>query len=189
VSPVSAALGGSVSFVRFLSESLDWRKWSSFCQKRHLEEVKKYSTPGSVAQKKAYFEAHYRKAAARKSAALLEQATPSANNADLETERSNGVESNDEYNANSLNVIPEYQESNLSKGDCGLEIDQLQKCVIIDHSSQIESPGVADDVENQCKVNGMELVTSPLEKQPLKVMCCTLLYYLLLLLLLFVKSV
>ncbi|KAJ6793090.1 protein WVD2-like 7 isoform X1 [Iris pallida] len=58
---VASALGGSVSFGRFLSESLDWGKWSSFCQKRYLEEAAKYSTPGSVAQKKAFFEARYTK--------------------------------------------------------------------------------------------------------------------------------
>ncbi|URE11725.1 Targeting protein for Xklp2 (TPX2) [Musa troglodytarum] len=64
-----AALGGSISFGRFLSESLDWGKWSSFHHNRHLEEVEKYSVPGSVARKKAYFEAHYKRVAAKKEAA------------------------------------------------------------------------------------------------------------------------
>ncbi|XP_065011568.1 protein WVD2-like 7 [Musa acuminata AAA Group] len=64
-----AALGGSISFGRFLSESLDWGKWSSFHHNRYLEEVEKYSVPGSVARKKAYFEAHYKRVAATKEAA------------------------------------------------------------------------------------------------------------------------
>ncbi|XP_065860950.1 protein WVD2-like 7 [Euphorbia lathyris] len=62
----------SVSFGRFENDSLSWDKWSSFSQNKYLEEVEKCATPGSVAQKKAYFEAHYKKIAARK-AELLDQ--------------------------------------------------------------------------------------------------------------------
>ncbi|KAJ0249866.1 TPX2 [Hirschfeldia incana] len=75
------ALGQSVSFGRFMSEKLDWEKWSSFpTQNRYVAEAERYSKPGSVAQKKAFFEAHYKKlAAARKAAAeealLLRQQT------------------------------------------------------------------------------------------------------------------
>ncbi|KAG2295336.1 hypothetical protein Bca52824_042005 [Brassica carinata] len=75
------ALGQSVSFGRFMSEKLDWEKWSSFpTQNRYVAEAERYSRPGSVAQKKAFFEAHYKKlAAARKAAAeealLLQQQT------------------------------------------------------------------------------------------------------------------
>uniref|UniRef100_A0A2P2LKU0 Uncharacterized protein LOC8270369 n=1 Tax=Rhizophora mucronata TaxID=61149 RepID=A0A2P2LKU0_RHIMU len=63
----------SVSFGRFENDSLSWEKWSSFSPNKYLEEVEKYATPGSVAQKKAYFEAHYQKIAARKAAELLDQ--------------------------------------------------------------------------------------------------------------------
>ncbi|XP_013623708.1 PREDICTED: PH domain-containing protein DDB_G0287875 [Brassica oleracea var. oleracea] len=75
------ALGQSVSFGRFMSERLDWEKWSSFpTQNRYVAEAERYSRPGSVAQKKAFFEAHYKNlAAARKAAAeealLLRQQT------------------------------------------------------------------------------------------------------------------
>ncbi|XP_031124688.1 protein WVD2-like 7 [Ipomoea triloba] len=62
----SRALEVSVSFGKFESDSLSWEKWSSFSPNKYLEEVEKCSTPGSVAQKKAYFEAHYKKIAARK---------------------------------------------------------------------------------------------------------------------------
>ncbi|KAL8251350.1 hypothetical protein R6Q59_035043 [Mikania micrantha] len=62
------ALGDSVSFGRFTSESLAWEKWSAFSNKRYVEEAKSYAQPGSVAQKKAFFEAHYKKVAARKAA-------------------------------------------------------------------------------------------------------------------------
>ncbi|XP_010248812.1 PREDICTED: protein WVD2-like 4 isoform X2 [Nelumbo nucifera] len=74
------ALGESISFGRFMSESLDWEKWSSFSHNRYLEEVEKYSKPGSVAQKRAYFEARYKRIAAKKETALLEQANATANN-------------------------------------------------------------------------------------------------------------
>ncbi|XP_002515015.2 protein WVD2-like 7 isoform X2 [Ricinus communis] len=68
------ALTESISFGRFMSESLAWEKWSTFSHNRYLEEVEQFSKPGSVAQKKAYFEAHYKKRAAMKAAASLEQA-------------------------------------------------------------------------------------------------------------------
>lgn len=64
-----------------MSETLAWEKWSTFSHNRYVEEAERYSRPGSVAQKKAFFEAHYKKLAAQKAAALLEQ----ANNAASET--------------------------------------------------------------------------------------------------------
>ncbi|XP_057983773.1 protein WVD2-like 7 isoform X6 [Malania oleifera] len=73
------ALGESISFGRFVSESLAWEKWSSFSSNRYVEEAAKYSRPGSVAQKKAFFEAHYKSIAAKRAAALLEQANAAAN--------------------------------------------------------------------------------------------------------------
>ncbi|KAK5838643.1 hypothetical protein PVK06_007377 [Gossypium arboreum] len=62
----------SVSFGRFENDSLSWEKWSTFSPNKYLEEVEKCATPGSVAQKKAFFEEHYKKIAARK-AELLAQ--------------------------------------------------------------------------------------------------------------------
>lgn len=52
---------GSIAFGRFETETLSWERRSSFSHNRYLEEVEKYSTPGSVTQKKAYFEAHFKK--------------------------------------------------------------------------------------------------------------------------------
>ncbi|KAL8471175.1 hypothetical protein ACS0TY_028750 [Phlomoides rotata] len=66
-------LGESISFGRYTSESLSWEKWSSFSHKKYVEEAERYAQPGSVAQKKAFFEAHYKRIAAQKAAALLEQ--------------------------------------------------------------------------------------------------------------------
>ncbi|KAL0430250.1 UNVERIFIED_CONTAM: protein WVD2-like 7 [Sesamum radiatum] len=52
---------GSISFGRFENEALCWERRSSFSHNRYLEEVEKCSKPGSVIEKKAYFEAHFRK--------------------------------------------------------------------------------------------------------------------------------
>ncbi|XP_020572562.1 protein WVD2-like 7 [Phalaenopsis equestris] len=54
---------GSISFGRFDLGSLSWEKRSTFSHNRYLEEVEKYSTPGSVTRKKEYFEAHFKKKA------------------------------------------------------------------------------------------------------------------------------
>lgn len=54
----------SVSFGRFANETLSWEKWSAFTQNRYLEEVERFTKPGSVAQKKAFFEAHFKNRAA-----------------------------------------------------------------------------------------------------------------------------
>ncbi|XP_061344445.1 protein WVD2-like 7 [Gastrolobium bilobum] len=63
----------SISFGRFENDSLSWEKWSVFSQNKYLEEVEKCATPGSVAQKKAYFEAHYKNIAARKAELLAQE--------------------------------------------------------------------------------------------------------------------
>lgn len=69
----SGGLDVSISFGRFENDVLSWEKWSSFSPNRYLEEVGSLSTPGSVAQKKAYFEAHYKRIAARKAEELEEE--------------------------------------------------------------------------------------------------------------------
>ncbi|CAA7049760.1 unnamed protein product [Microthlaspi erraticum] len=65
----------SVSFGRFASETLQWEKWSAFTQNRYLEEVERFTKPGSVAEKKAFFEAHFksRAAAGRTTKTKIEQ--------------------------------------------------------------------------------------------------------------------
>ncbi|KAJ4901016.1 hypothetical protein Rs2_14967 [Raphanus sativus] len=69
------ALSQSISFGKFMSEDLEWGKWSTFSHKKYVEEAEKYSRPGSVAQKKAFFEAHYKRIAEAKKAAAEEQPT------------------------------------------------------------------------------------------------------------------
>nr|VDD56646.1 unnamed protein product [Brassica oleracea] len=66
VASSNPSLQVSVSFGRFENDILSWEKFSAFSPNKYLEEVGKFATPGSVAQKKAYFEAHYKKIAERK---------------------------------------------------------------------------------------------------------------------------
>ncbi|EOA17035.1 hypothetical protein CARUB_v10005270mg [Capsella rubella] len=70
------ALGQSVSFGRFMTENLEWGKWSSFSHKKYVDEAEKFSQPGSVAQKKAFFEAHYKKIAEAKKAKASDESDP-----------------------------------------------------------------------------------------------------------------
>lgn len=76
---------GSISFGRFELESLSWERRSSFSHNRYLEEVEKYSTPGSVTKKKEYFEAHFKKKA------LLRQ-VPEENQNEKETQHPESIE-------------------------------------------------------------------------------------------------
>ncbi|CAN8233213.1 unnamed protein product [Cochlearia groenlandica] len=57
------ALSESVSFGRFMTENLEWGKWSSFSHNKYVDEAEKFSQPGSVAQKKAFFDAYYKRIA------------------------------------------------------------------------------------------------------------------------------
>ncbi|XP_044465209.1 protein WVD2-like 7 [Mangifera indica] len=99
------ALGQTVSFGRFISESLSWEKWSTFPHRKYVEEAERHSRPGSVAEKKAFFEAHYKQIAERKAAAaaLLEQAQNNASK--------NIPESESEDRVNSV-MASEYNEGN-----------------------------------------------------------------------------
>lgn len=77
---------GSISFGRFESESLSWERRSIFSHNRYLEEVEKYSKPGSVTEKKAYFEAEFkRKALLRQRSSECQDGGefPTSNNSDL----------------------------------------------------------------------------------------------------------
>ncbi|CAM8987108.1 unnamed protein product [Rhodiola kirilowii] len=74
----------SISFGRFMSDSLSWDKWSNFSHKRYVEEAASYSRPGSVAQKKAFFEEYYKRKA------LLAQENAAATNTQ-EVESNNDV--------------------------------------------------------------------------------------------------
>uniref|UniRef100_A0A6N2MNF5 TPX2 C-terminal domain-containing protein n=1 Tax=Salix viminalis TaxID=40686 RepID=A0A6N2MNF5_SALVM len=143
------ALTESISFGRFMSESLAWEKWSAFSHNRYLEEVEQFSKPGSVAQKKAYFEAHYKKRAAMKAAALLEQANAASNVPQVEApgEAPNSSHANSEIPKETNDVIINEQDEGIA--DAGL----IQSC----DANEFYADEQKDDLQN-VKVEGNEVV-------------------------------
>lgn len=99
---------GSVSFGRFETEALCWEKRSSFSHNRYLEEVEKYSRPGSVTEKKAYFEAHFKRKA------LLSQSS---------SECQDGIERQNSENGSSENLgsQDEYEHLNEDRRTSGCD--------------------------------------------------------------------
>ncbi|KAH9620063.1 hypothetical protein KSS87_008100, partial [Heliosperma pusillum] len=94
------ALGESISFGKYMSETLAWEKWSTFTQNRYIEEAEKYSKPGSVAKMKAYFEAHYGRYGANK--CVQEQPTDASSRVDVK---------NEDHDTNLLSTSEPVQES------------------------------------------------------------------------------
>ncbi|GMI75168.1 hypothetical protein HRI_001186000 [Hibiscus trionum] len=116
---------GSVSFGRFENEPIAWERRSSFSHNRYLEEVEKFSKPGSVIEKKAYFEAHF-----RRKARLLQGSS----------EDQNGVEGQTcENDAAAIEGYGEYQTVEnhaVEKKSCREETDSLSKDSYYNHSDE-----------------------------------------------------
>ncbi|KAK9272262.1 hypothetical protein L1049_002633 [Liquidambar formosana] len=191
------ALRDSVSFGRFVSESLAWEKWSSFSHNRYVEEAEKYAQPGSVAQKKAFFEAHYKRLAAKKAEALLEQAKAAANHVP-EPEFEGGVQNSTTHNsqtttAKSQVAVDEEQEVKATSTKAGMAVDAneynanplekgelevskvegdgllTENQVVKGNSIKVESSSQLSNVENNNKVTELELCRrTQVEKPPLK---------------------
>nr|XP_023910612.1 protein WVD2-like 7 isoform X2 [Quercus suber] len=83
---------GSISFGRFEKEPLSWERRSSFSHNRYLEEVEKCSKPGSVIEKKAYFEAHF-----KKKGLLLPNSSECCSGPEYQTSENDILESREEF--------------------------------------------------------------------------------------------
>lgn len=123
----NSALQVSVSFGRFDNDSLSWERWSSFSPNKYLEEVEKCATPGSVAQKKAYFEAHYKKIAARKAELLAQEKEMERERDSFRSEENNGIDlsGNGNGNSNACETDSEFGISN-TQGSCTEERDKQE---------------------------------------------------------------
>ncbi|KAJ6351509.1 hypothetical protein OIU78_007432 [Salix suchowensis] len=174
-----------------MSESLAWEKWSAFSHNRYLEEVEQFSKPGSVAQKKAYFEAHYKKRAAMKAAALLEQANAASNVPQVEapSEAPNSSHVNSEIPKETNDVIINEQDE--GSADAGLiqssdanefyadeQKDNLQNVkvegneVVREKNAEMENSIQVQNVkENENAEDSDITVAMPEEKMPNKVSC------------------
>ncbi|XP_022776034.1 protein WVD2-like 7 isoform X2 [Durio zibethinus] len=146
------ALEVSVSFGRFANDSLSWEKWSSFSPNKYLEEVEKCATPGSVAKKKAYFEEHYKKIAARKAELLAQEKT-------LESKSLNS----DDQNCGDL--------VGKSNGQCSDEGDKQEETKLVIEVNDIhydepnEEPEITIDCQNPSVEGVKEKIDSRVEGQ------------------------
>ncbi|KAF9592332.1 hypothetical protein IFM89_014258 [Coptis chinensis] len=98
----SSLHSGSISFGRFESEPLSWERRSSFSHNRYLEEVEKYSTPGSVTQKKAYFEAHFKKKALLRQGSECENGMEDQTSENDNPDQADSVEESEQNNEGKL---------------------------------------------------------------------------------------
>lgn len=172
------ALGQSISFGRFTSESLAWEKWSTFSHNRYVEEAERHSQPGSVAQKKAFFEAHYKKLAARKAAALLEQANAAAalNNVvpekpDSEKGISTTTQDSQSMISNSEATIHGYN-SNVEMGKFdSIKVEvadpEYENPVLVENTDKVECLSQAVDVDNLKEAKENELSGTTQMRKPL----------------------
>ncbi|XP_027923432.1 protein WVD2-like 4 isoform X1 [Vigna unguiculata] len=181
------ALGQSISFGRFMSESLAWEKWSTFSHNRYVEEAERYSRPGSVAQKKAFFEAHYKKLAAQKAAALLEQANNGAqNNATVTHQKDNDtvthqndsvtVNHNSQTSPNSEMVVEVEQDANvLTVTPESVKVEgteaEMEEVAVVGNSMEVELQNQVEDLDDAQREQNEKLsvnvtpVLTPLAKQ------------------------
>jgi hypothetical protein len=159
------ALQVSVSFGRFENDSLSWEKWSSFSQNKYLEEVEKCATPGSVAEKKAYFEAHYKKIAARK-AELFDQEKQMEHESSMEnnhkigdlTGKNDQTDSSFDVSNGQTSAEGIWHESKLDNERDGGHVDEPCEDAAIDVHGQASLSGLyedaAKDVQSQASSNG-----------------------------------
>ncbi|KAG2702162.1 hypothetical protein I3760_06G077600 [Carya illinoinensis] len=163
-------LEASISFGRFENDSLSWEKWSTFAPNKYLEEVEKCATPGSVAKKAAYFEAHYKKIAARK-AEIMDQEKQMEDDS-LRADNQNGVDlaetacgAGSEFDVSDRHCSAEdvaMQQTNLISEVSSTQMDDLKEDAAISTESQRSaSEGVKEEIG--CTVD------SPKSKEPVLV--------------------
>lgn len=159
-------LGESISFGRFMTESLSWDKWSSFPHKKYVEEAERYAQPGSVAQKKAFFEAHYKRIAAQKAAAaaLLEQQNAATNDANKpETEGDVDKKAVDEKTEVVKILVAEQnvvKDSSIDVVDCSKEEGNAENEIS-------EKRTCIDELENQERISVSDGSGTPQMERPL----------------------
>ncbi|KAL3511228.1 hypothetical protein ACH5RR_030629 [Cinchona calisaya] len=177
----AASLQVSVSFGRFESDSLSWEKWSSFSPNKYLEEVEKCSTPGSVAQKKAYFEAHYKKIAARKTQQLeleklMESIPPSSDESDSRDPIKHAAVANGESGLSGSERSAEEVEPHVAGRDISksttIEEENVDDAIAVDCQSLVieeakeDLNGTScDSVSNDVEKGKEELISNPAEPE------------------------
>ncbi|CAF2110136.1 unnamed protein product [Brassica oleracea var. botrytis] len=131
VASSNPSLQVSVSFGRFENDILLWEKFSAFSPNKYLEEVGNFATPGSVAQKKAYFEAHYKKIAEKK-AEIFDHEKQMEKNASF---RSFTCEE-DKHVTDIASEVKEVNEETIIVKECQSSVDQMKEEV----DNSLDSP-------------------------------------------------
>ncbi|KAJ7953695.1 Protein WVD2-like 7 [Quillaja saponaria] len=158
---LNPALEVSISFGRFENDSLSWEKWSAFSQNRYLDEVEKCATPGSVAMKKAYFEAHYKKIAAQKADLLgekqMEKAPFTSDDQNGEDLTINSCGTDSEFNLSNSQSSSEgvEQEINLIDNVGRTNMDNREEGVAVS-TECVFSPVEADKIEMEGRASEVE---------------------------------
>ncbi|KAL8137494.1 hypothetical protein V2J09_003495 [Rumex salicifolius] len=126
---------GSISFGRFETEGLSWERRSSFSHNRYLEEAEKYSKPGSVTEKKAYFEKHFRKKG------FMRQASSESKNESLgQTSESDAEKICSEEDSN-IDGTSGWTYNNVDEGDDVCHFDEIPNSSVCHGDFE----GVADE--------------------------------------------
>lgn len=160
---VDSIHSGSISFGRFENEPLSWERRSSFSHNRYLEEVEKCSKPGSVIQKKAYFEAHFKKKG-------IFGIIPSTVHDGLsyraagESDDSEGIGKQEDFESNNDHYVPfdemSQKEFELEEGDNYVEMDPRSEedVIPIEENHYIQFRGIPDgsNYHGECDVNEYE---------------------------------
>lgn len=167
----NSALQVSVSFGRFENDSLSWERWSSFSPNKYLEEVEKCATPGSVAQKKAYFEAHYKKIAARKAELLAQEKEVQKDS--FRSEEQNGIdlcgngnvkvcETDSEFSTTKEHVKQEIEISPVGEISQS-RVDDLKEGIAVSTDYQSSPVEVVDNKEEESGSHGSYKIDEPKE--------------------------
>ncbi|KAL0651896.1 hypothetical protein Bca4012_094587 [Brassica carinata] len=145
VASSNPSLQVSVSFGRFENDILLWEKFSAFSPNKYLEEVGNFATPGSVAQKKAYFEAHYKKIAEKK-AEIFDHEKQMEKNASFRSgsmegeidEECNGQFTceEDKHVTDIASEVKEVNEETIIVKECQSSVDQMKEEV----DNSLDSP-------------------------------------------------
>lgn len=154
----------SVSFGKFENDSLSWEKFSSFSPNKYLEEVEKCATAGSVAQKKAYFESHYKKIAERRADIIMEQEKLLERNASFRPSVQNREKTDNSDNDESMMI--EFSAGYGSNGESTSEEDKLVTGIATETCNHKPLEETMDFVACQSLVDtGDDLSTLKLEEK------------------------
>ncbi|KAI3976636.1 hypothetical protein MKX01_008494 [Papaver californicum] len=159
---------GSISFGRYENDdTLSWERSSPFSHNRYLEEVEKYSSPGSVTQKKAYFEAHFKKKA------LLREASECQNGTECQTSDSDFLDQMscmENYEQTNAETRYDYEQSNAETHydyeHSNAETRYAQCDESIDGSDDHEECEVIMICERECEEIALEFGIEPTIENP-----------------------